>query len=82
LDGCLFVKCFLHMVPSLYTPIHTHTPEPTTKTQTTGNGGAKAVASLLQHTPLLEDLRFSGARAQSEGSLVRVRACVRACVDV
>lgn len=36
-----------------------------------GDGGAEALASLMEHAPLLEDLRFSGTRAGPKGSLVR-----------
>jgi hypothetical protein len=54
--------------PSLQsTPPHHHTTPHHTNP---GDGGAEALASLMEHAPLLEDLRFSGTRAGPKGSLV------------
>ncbi|CAM9674236.1 unnamed protein product [Chrysoparadoxa australica] len=39
-----------------------------------GDGGAKALAQVLQHCPKLSDLRFSGTRAGSEGSIAVAKA--------
>jgi len=66
---------------TIHPPIRLPVCVATTTTPTlTGDGGAEALASLMEHAPLLEDLRFSGTRAGPKGSMVRaeVRKCGRA----